>query len=670
MFPQLCARPFALARFATSIAAMSPHADSPGPSDPPPGDRKLAAVMFTDVVGYSAMVALDDAGTLRRVAADLATVREQCVAHRGTFANQMGDGAMLTFDSAIDAVACATRLQERFFNRNARVPAAERVVHRIGVHAGDLFRTPEGHLAGEAVNIACRLEGQAPPGGICMSQTVRDLVRGRLSDARFGGTPPLKNIDQLVGVWLWEPRAGASAGGLADRGSTQARTLLALRSFFRFHRMKAWVVSIASVGAVVSGFVGWYTSYRAVSGSAGSVPPAAAHSSVDSIVLAVAAPSGRPAPETRALIGEAAAMLGRSSSMLAIVPITPDQGAKDPDVLTLARSRNADYALASSFEDERTLTLQVLDAASGAQLWTRRLELPDGGQQRRKLLHESIWRLRGAIVKDASTRAAKVPEMSATPLQLVLRAQALAATSEFDAKVDRERDRLLSEALRRSPNLISALLGVAALRNEQIGLDPAVDLQRAVHDLDEVTRRAVLLAPELPNAWFMRAVALESRGEWVSALEAAARARSLQPESKGISALVANLTSESGDPAGALRVVAEAMIGDEPGEAALYAAACMAHLVSGNPAKAIEACERAQGAGNIDPTLDLQLAAAYASAGDRPRANKLVRETMRKFPHFSVAFMLPREAGSPQFRRMLAEQYYPALLLAGLPDGR
>ena len=173
------------------------------PSTPPAGEqRRLAAIVFTDVVGYSARMQRDETGTMKLVAADFALMRERCAQHGGELLNSMGDGLLLCFGSAVQAVACALQIQAEFAARRAKLPPEEALEHRMGVHIGDVFRQETGGVAGDGVNIAARLEGKAPVGGVCVSQMVYDTVKGKLPmQAVFVGPEIFKNITEPIPIW-------------------------------------------------------------------------------------------------------------------------------------------------------------------------------------------------------------------------------------------------------------------------------------------------------------------------------------------------------------------------------------------------------------------------------------------------------------------------------------
>jgi adenylate cyclase len=184
----------------------------PSSQSRPPGfgnSRGLAAIVFTDVVAYSARMQRDEKGTLALVAADFELMRRRCQEHEGEVLNSMGDGLLLCFPSAVQAVTCALQLQSEFGQRRIALPAEQALEHRMGVHIGDVFRQETGGVAGDGVNIAARLEGKAPIGGVCVSQMVYDTVHGKVPmQAVFIGPETFKNITNPIPVWHIAPPEG------------------------------------------------------------------------------------------------------------------------------------------------------------------------------------------------------------------------------------------------------------------------------------------------------------------------------------------------------------------------------------------------------------------------------------------------------------------------------
>src|SRR4030088_467050 len=158
-------------------------------------ERRLAAILAADVVGYSRLIGADEEGTLHRLRSIRAEVIDpKIAAHHGRLVKTTGDGLLIEFASVVDALRCATEVQQAIARRNSGVAVPERIEFRIGVNVGDIV-VEDGDIFGDGVNIAARLEGLAEPGGICVSGRVQEDVVGRL-DLPFEdlGEQSVKNI--------------------------------------------------------------------------------------------------------------------------------------------------------------------------------------------------------------------------------------------------------------------------------------------------------------------------------------------------------------------------------------------------------------------------------------------------------------------------------------------
>ena len=174
-------------------------------------NRKLAAILAADVVGYSRLMGADEAGTLAALKRHRETVFDPAVAaHNGRIVKLIGDGTIVEFGSVVDAVNCALSVQRssgaRAGSKRLRQPT---IVLRIGINLGDVIIEGD-DIYGDGVNIAARLEPLAEPGGICVSSIVNESVGNRI-DVRFqdGGEITVKNIDRPIRVWKWHPGATA-----------------------------------------------------------------------------------------------------------------------------------------------------------------------------------------------------------------------------------------------------------------------------------------------------------------------------------------------------------------------------------------------------------------------------------------------------------------------------
>jgi adenylate cyclase len=145
-----------------------------------PVARRLSAIVAADVVGYSRLMEQDEEGTLTRLKAHLRDLVDPCInKYRGRIVKRTGDGVLVEFASVIEAVQCATEVQTAMAGSNAHVSSEKRIEFRIGVNLGDVI-IDEGDVFGDAVNVACRLQALAEPGGICVSKLVSEQIREKL----------------------------------------------------------------------------------------------------------------------------------------------------------------------------------------------------------------------------------------------------------------------------------------------------------------------------------------------------------------------------------------------------------------------------------------------------------------------------------------------------------
>lgn len=177
------------------------------------GNRMLAAIVFTDGVNFSARMSENEEHTLELIRRDLQMMSELCQQFEGQVLKTTGDGLLMYFSSAIQAVACAVEIQKFLAESATNLSPQDILAHRIGIHLGDVFFS-NSDVMGNGVNIAARLQTIAQPGGICMSQTVYDVVKGGLSlQATYLGPQALKNIQEMVPVYqilLATPAAGTT----------------------------------------------------------------------------------------------------------------------------------------------------------------------------------------------------------------------------------------------------------------------------------------------------------------------------------------------------------------------------------------------------------------------------------------------------------------------------
>ena len=207
------------------LAAEVAPAETTAPA--PRVERRLAAILAADIVGYSRLIEQDEAATLAAIKA----LREQAIdpllaEHKGRIVKLMGDGAIVEFASVVDAVACAVAMQKAVADRQAKTSADQRIVFRIGVNLGDVVVEGD-DLLGDGVNIAARLEQLCEPGGVLVSGTAFDHLQGRLGlPLEFTGEQQVKNIARPVRAYRVRLDGGRPGAAACSRGRRWRRLVL------------------------------------------------------------------------------------------------------------------------------------------------------------------------------------------------------------------------------------------------------------------------------------------------------------------------------------------------------------------------------------------------------------------------------------------------------------
>jgi TolB-like protein/class 3 adenylate cyclase/tetratricopeptide (TPR) repeat protein len=214
--------------------AEMPLAKAANVTDRVPDPRRLIAVVYADIVGYSRLIGLDDLGTLERLRELRRTIVDPALEeHGGTVVQTGGDSLLMVFNSIDAAVRFAVKVQQQIMTVDRNRPADQWIRYRIGINIGDAIADGT-DLHGDAVNVVARLEAECPPGGICVSRAVRDHVHGRLDlDFRQLGPLLLKNIERPVEAFVVNldpgarPTSGRRKGRAMIVGAGVAATALA-----------------------------------------------------------------------------------------------------------------------------------------------------------------------------------------------------------------------------------------------------------------------------------------------------------------------------------------------------------------------------------------------------------------------------------------------------------
>jgi adenylate cyclase len=330
----------------------------------PTETRKLAAILVSDVVGYSRLAGSDEDRTLARLRALRSDLIDPTIAvHHGRVVKRTGDGSIVEFRSVVDAVRCAIEVQNGMVERNAGLPPDCRIEFRVGIHVGDVVEESDGDLMGDGVNIAARLEGIAKPGAICLSEDAYRQVSGKLEMAITNlGPTKLKNIDKSIRVYLLEvdrpmqPQLGKSILPKRHLGSTPLAAAIAA----------LLLLTAAS---------GWYMlAGRSVT------PAAPAHLSI--VVLPFTNLSGDPAQDYFAdrITENLTTDLSRLSGSFVIARNTAFTfKGKSVDAKAIGKELGVRYILEGSVQRDRNqvrVNAQLVDVESGGHLWAERFDKP------------------------------------------------------------------------------------------------------------------------------------------------------------------------------------------------------------------------------------------------------------------------------------------------------
>ena len=336
--------------------------------------RRLAAILAADVVGYSRLMSEDEAGTARAVREHRDAATPIVSSHGGRLVKTMGDGVLLEFPSVVAAVECAIAIQAQMVERNAGVPDTRRILYRIGVNLGDVLIDGD-DILGDGVNIAARLESIAEPGGICISGTVNDHVRGRITAEFIDlGEKTLKNIARPVRVY--SVRAAGHASSKATRPEKAGAP-----------RFSIVVLPLANLGG---------------------------DAEQDYFVDGV----------TESLTTD----LSRVSGMLVIGRNTAfTYKGKAVDLKQAGRDLNVRYALEGSVQragSRMRVNVQLIDAENGVHLWAERFDKPLADLF--EMQDEIVARLANTLKTQLITAEARRAEQSPNPDSLDLYFQGMA----------------------------------------------------------------------------------------------------------------------------------------------------------------------------------------------------------------------------------------------------
>jgi class 3 adenylate cyclase/TolB-like protein len=623
--------------------------------------RRLAAIVSADVAGYSRLMGLDESRTLAALKAHRRELIDPKIAeYGGRIVKTTGDGLLLEFPSVVEAVRCAVDVQRGLAARNADVQADEKIEFRIGINVGDIIIDGD-DIYGDGVNVAARLEALAEPGQICVSKVVRDQVLDKLN---FGfeelGAQQVKNIARPVEVYQ-----------IRDDGSAPARPSIVVKS--RRTRILRWAIAAVAVG--VLGIVAWQlprwmqTTPAAPAFSVAVMPFTAATGSQDEVQFA------------NALTQNVVTLLGKDK-LLGIASPRKVLSYKDngADARTLGRELNVRYLVDGEVragENKVALTLRLVDAQSGTQVWSDRLETDAGNSavgatafRGTRLLVDSLY--------DRETQRAINHPVAGSAADLYLQGRALHRVADSMDKIDAAY-KYYNDALRVDPDFLPASQAMAELLDYSLSEDLDSDrstFAKRIDELDKVTAHAVLVDDGDATSWYERAGALGWLGRWDQALTANAKARSLASPVAGADTgelaeqafILLNLDRPEEALAIAQHATETTARKGTGNEGYAHRLVCWATLLLGRYQDSVAACERS--AANDSWWVDQAwLAAGYAQLGESAKSAAAKTALLAAKPGFTIEkYKESLPPGTPDYRQRVETHLYAGLLKAGLPE--
>ena len=633
----------------------------PGPPNSSVGataERKLAAILAADVVGYSRLMHGDDRATLKLLNESRELFARESGQRGGRIVNAPGDSVLVEFASVVQAVQCAVELQCRFADRNAGLPEDRRMRFRIGVNLGDVLADGSG-VYGDGVNVAARLESLCVPGAIAISASAYEQVRDRLDLAFIDdGEHEVKNIARPVHVYRINLDNGAAmqTGGAARRAARRFSRWMA-RGPRRWKAALAGVAGLAAVLALLLLVAPEFASQarRSVAGLLGrTAQQADARASI--AVLPFANQSGDAQRDyfSDGLTEDIIGALGRFSGVMVISnnavqaykgrQVTPAQISRELGVRYIAQGsvRQADGKLRVSVE--------LSDAEKGTQLWSDRFE--GAGQQVFEIQDQVVRNIVGHLAVKLTSleqqRAASKPTDNLEAYDLVLRARALLPRSERSA--NREARNLLAQALNLAPNYATAQVALSDAEAQRVTFGWIEDVDEGIGRVEALARKALTL-PD-PGA-HVRAHALLSyvhilRGEFSQALAEADQALALNSSDADAYASRGSVALWQGRPAQAIADIETALRFNPNMRAGVFYDFVLSHFMAGRHGEAVSVADRALAKYPNAATatfIAVVRAMALAELGDVAGAQGAAAQVRRVDPLFDAGAFGTRFAG-------------------------
>jgi adenylate cyclase len=627
--------------------------------------RRLAGILAADIAGYSRLMHADEAATVRDLKAHQSAILPLIGRHGGRIIDTAGDGIMAEFPSVIGATECAVEIQAVMAERNARVPESRRMQFRIGINLGDVIHD-DTRIYGDGINIAARLEALADPGGVLVSSTVYDQIRGKLPVAfEDVGERQVKNIEHPVRMY----RLLAPGTSPTELATPVRRPAIASGNRWIVWGLAAFLVVLGVAGAW------WFGSRFSPSQPLNSTE--APRLSI--VVLPFRNPSGDPSEDYFAdgITEDLTSDLSRLAGSFVISRNTAFTFKdKAVDARQVGRELGVRYVLEGSVRrmgGTVRVNAQLIDAGTGAHLWAEQMDVDQSTLAR---LQDNLGianRLaRMLSVELVNVEGRRAPRADPDAVDLTMRGWSVLNGGPTNRDDVQRSVALFEEALRIDPANGQALVGLAQalilIYRNRWDPDPAQVLARA----DEAATRAIATAPNYAHAHSVKAEVLGLANRFDAALATYERAIALDRNHAVAYVGRARNLIVIGRAAEALAPVEQAirLSPRDPDLYVWYFVLCHAHTHLSRDTSAIEWCNKSIATGRTFYFAYVDLASAYAWRGQKAEAAAAVAELLKLRPGFTVQGLEQEGAGAsdnPAFRREF-QRILEGVRRAGLPE--
>jgi adenylate cyclase len=562
--------------------------------------RKLAAILYADVVDYSRLTGNDEDSTHRTLIEYLDIISETVRSQDGQVMHYAGDAVLAKFDAVFHAVSCAVEMQNELNSRNAYVPEENRVQFRAGVNLGDVIED-RGDIYGDGVNVAARLESLSEPGGICVSESVRTAIGNRLSlDYEFMGEQPVKNIAEPVRMYRIR-----MASKQKDFDTSRSVDTV-------FDRPAVAVLPFTNMSGDRS------QEYFA-------------DGLTEDIIHVLATWRSFP-------------VIARNSSFA--------YKGKTPDIRQVAKELGARYVLEGSVRKSGSrlrITSQLIDASTGHHLWSERFDRP---LEDVFDLQDEIAQRIGAIVEPELGRVERKRAMAKKPKNLDAwdyYQRGMSLLYQFTREGNEQARQMFQRALEHQPDYGQPFAALAYTYQMDVFQEHTDNREDSINRLSETARRAVDLDDTDSMAHLMLCFPCRWSGQDDMAIAEAERAVELNPSNALAQFHLGNILDLTGESETGIASMERGLQLNpkDPRIHFMMSALARAHLNARRYDEAASWARKSIHRRSDDPRAHAVLAVALAHMGQFEEANIALGDCERIRPGFAEESILLREYRNP-----------------------